>query len=121
MSEDQKEKTEKVAKMDFSKEDIDKHKGMAILAYILFFIPLLTDAKESPFVKFHIKQSLLLVIASVLVSVIGAVIPFLGALVAPIASLAVFVLWIIGLMHAINGEAKEVPIIGKYAEQYLKF
>ncbi len=112
----------KVAKVEFTKEDIDKNKGMAIIAYLIFFIPLLTEAKESPFVKFHIKQAIILIIAGVLVSVVGSIIPFLGwFLIAPIGSLVVLVLWFIGILHAVNGEAKEVPIVGKYAEQYLKF
>lgn len=121
MSEEKKDQVETTATVEFTKEDIDKNKGMAILAYIIFFIPLLTEAKDSPFVKFHIKQAIVLIVASILVSVIGAVIPFLGLLIAPIGSLVVFILWIMGLMHAINGEAKQVPVIGKYADQYLKF
>lgn len=33
----------------------EKNIGMAVVAYILFFIPLLTDAKNDPFVKYHVK------------------------------------------------------------------
>lgn len=121
MSEEKKEVTN-VEKIDFSKEDIEKNKGMAILAYIIFFIPLLTDAKDSPYVKFHVKQSIVLVVAGILVSMIGSIVPFLGwFIIAPLGSIAVFVLWIIGILGAVNGEAKVVPIIGKYASQYLKF
>lgn len=105
----------------FSKEDIDKNKGMAIVAYILFFVPLLTEAKDSPYVKFHVKQAIMLVITSVIVSVLGTVIPIIGWILAPIISLVLFVFWIIAIIGAINGEAKQVPVIGKYAETYLKF
>ncbi len=116
MSEEHKE----VKAATFSKEDIDKNKGMAIVAYILFFVPLLTEAKESPFVKFHIKQAIMLIIAWVAVTILGMV-PVLGWIAAPIASLALFVFWIIGVINAVNGEAKQVPLIGKYADKYLKF
>jgi len=34
---------------------------LAIVAYILFFIPLLTDAKNDPFVKFHVKTRVLII------------------------------------------------------------
>lgn len=117
MSEEQKTTTHTAT---FSKEDIDKNKGMAIVAYILFFVPLLTEAKDSPFVKFHIKQAIMLIIAWVAVTILGLV-PILGWIAAPIASLVLFVFWIIGVINAVNGEAKQVPLIGKYADQYLKF
>ena len=45
--------------------------GMAVLAYILFFIPLLTDAKNDPFVKFHVKQGLVLFLANILVLIVA--------------------------------------------------
>lgn len=77
---------------------------MAILAYFLFFIPLLTDAKDSPFAKFHANQSLLLLIAYVVLSFI----PFLGWLL----WMVVFVFWIIGIINASKGEMKELPLIG---------
>jgi len=117
MSEEQKTTTHTAT---FSKEDIDKNKGMAIVAYILFFVPLLTEAKDSPFVKFHIKQAIMLIIAWVAVTILGLV-PVLGWIAAPIASLVLFVFWIIGVINAVNGEAKQVPMIGKYADKYLKF
>jgi len=41
----------------------EKNTGMAIVAYILFFIPLLTDAKKDPFVKYHVKQGLVIFLA----------------------------------------------------------
>ena len=38
-----------------SSKDIEKNKIMAVLAYIIFLIPLLA-AKDSPFAKFHTNQ-----------------------------------------------------------------
>ncbi len=38
-------------------EDVEKNKAMAILAYIIFFIPLLA-AKESKFAMYHANQGL---------------------------------------------------------------
>src|SRR3990167_3767488 len=50
---------------------------MAIIAYILFFVPLLTgDAKKDAFVKFHTKQGLVLFILVVLINIIDRIIPF---------------------------------------------
>lgn len=99
-----------------------KNTGMAIIAYLLFFVPLLTEDKDDPFVKFHVKQSILVLIASIAVSVIGGIIPIIGwFLIVPLGGIACFVLWVIGIINAANGEKKELPVIGKYAEQFLKF
>lgn len=90
--------------------DAEKNKGMAILAYFIFFIPMLTDAKDSEFAMFHANQSLLLTIGFVAMMFISmGVITMI--LTFPI-SCALFVFWIMGLMNAANGTMKELPIIG---------
>jgi uncharacterized membrane protein len=38
-----------------------------------------------------------------------------------IIRLGVFVLWIIGLVNAINMKKKEIPLVGSFAEKYLTF
>ena len=96
-----------------------KNTTMAAIAYILFFVPLLTDAKDDPFVKFHVKQSLLLWILVVINSIIGRI-PIIG-LISLVLGVGIFVLWILGLMNALNGKMEPVPLVGQYAEQYLKF
>lgn len=103
--------------------DAEENKLMAILAYILFFIPLLTGAhKTSPFVKYHTNQGTVLFIAAVvyaiaygILSTILAFIPIIGwAIIAllGLASLVFFVLCIIGIINAINGKMKPLPVIG---------
>ncbi|OJV66894.1 MAG: hypothetical protein BGO41_03620 [Clostridiales bacterium 38-18] len=86
----------------------------AALAYILFFIPLIVD-KDSEFGKFHANQGLNLLLLGIAVSVLGAIIPFIGwFIISPIGGLLVLVLAIMGIINALNGESKELPIIGKY-------
>lgn len=90
--------------------DIEKNKLNAVLSYlgILIIVPLLSeDAKKSPFAKFHLNQGLVLAIAGV---VGGAVfwIPLIGWA----AGIAFFIIWLIGLLGAINGEMKRVPLLG---------
>lgn len=96
-----------------------KNTGMAIVAYFLFFIPLLTDAKDDPFVKFHVKQSLLLWILAVVNSIIGRI-PIIG-LVSWLLGIGIFILWILGVINAVNGSMTPVPLVGQYAEEYFKF
>lgn len=94
----------------------EKNVGMAIIAYVLFFVPLLTDAKDDPFVKFHVKQSIVLVVAWV-ANFVVAMIPVLGWIAAPIISLVLLILWILGVVNAANGEKKYLPIIGEYGDK----
>ncbi|MFA5051322.1 MAG: hypothetical protein WC499_04385 [Patescibacteria group bacterium] len=95
-----------------------KNTGMAIIAYIIFFIPLLTDAKNDPFVKFHVKQGLTLLIAGIIVGILSSFLPWSLYRISQLLNLFVFVLMIIGIMNASKGEEKPLPIIGKFAENF---
>ena len=97
---------------EYDAQDIEKNKVMAILAYILFFIPLLA-AKDSKFARFHTNQGLVLFLGGIIASVV-AVIPVIGWIIAPIAGLVITVLAVIGIINALNGRAKELPVIGKF-------
>ena len=97
---------------EYDAQDIEKNKVMAVLAYILFFIPLLA-AKDSKFARFHTNQGLVLFLGGIIASVV-AVIPVIGWIVAPIAGLVITVLAVIGIINALNGKAKELPVIGKF-------
>ena len=99
---------------------------MAVLAYIgiLFLIPLLA-AKESPFARFHTNQGIILCITGIIVGVALNILSVLSFAISPallvitgilslIGSIGLFVLMIIGIVHAVKGEAEELPVIGKY-------
>jgi len=111
-----KEETGKPAKV--SKEEIEKNKGMAIVAWFIFFVPLLTDAKDSKFVRFHVNQSFIYVLASIAATILGSILSVVtfgfGALLMPVIWIGLLVLWILGLMSAINGEMKRLPLIGNF-------
>lgn len=89
-----------------TKEDVEKNKTMAIVAYFIFFLPLLTDAKDSKFVKFHVNQALLVFLTFVAAGFLTFLL--IGVLLYPVA----FVLWVLGLINAANGEMKRLPVIG---------
>ena len=75
----------------------DNQMLMAILAYVLFVIPLLTgDAKRNEFVKYHTKQGFALFVVSVGITVVGWVLPFLYIIpVIPLLQLGVFILFVL--------------------------
>ena len=97
-----------------SSADAEKNKAMGIVGYIvpiLFFLPLISDAKDSPFAKFHANQQLLLLITWMAVSIVGGIIPFLGWFV-PLGSICCLVPMVMGIINASKGEIKELPVIG---------
>lgn len=97
--------------------------GMAVIAYLFFFIPLLTDSKNDPFVKFHVKQGLLLFCFSMAFYILRFF-PFLGRVIyvlSPLISIAELAFLIIGIMNALNRKKKELPWIGSLAEKWFKF
>lgn len=108
----------------FAAEDIAQNKGMAALSYLSFLVLIpIFAAKNSRFARFHANQGLVLlvvelawgIVTGVLGGILTAISPFL-VFVSSILSLAnilFFVLMILGIVNAVNGRAKELPIIGK--------
>jgi len=88
---------------------------MGILSYIgvLCLIPLLTK-KDNEFVFFHAKQGLVIFIAEVITAFVAAI-PFLGWVIAPLASLLWIILSIMGIVNVLGDKRKEIPVLGKYA------
>lgn len=99
---------------------------MAVLAYlgILIIVPVLT-AKDEPFVKFHIKQGIALIILWVIIwffSFVFGILTF--AIGFPIFFLSSFlwglsvILVIIGIVNAAGGKMKELPLIGSWGNKF---
>ena len=95
--------------------DAPNVKLAAAAAYfgITFFIPLITHPNNK-FATFHANQGLLLLLLSMLVSALGEMIGLLGVLVIPFLGLVIFVLFVMGLVNALNGETKRLPLIGGF-------
>lgn len=103
----------------YSQQDIESNKVMAILSYftLLVLVPIFA-AKESPYARFHANQGLVLLIIEAILYVITYVlgwIPVIGwilALVVWVLEIIVLVLAIMGIVNAAQGKAKELPIVG---------
>lgn len=81
---------------------------VAYLTWIGFIIAFVSGDKENS--KFHLNQALVLNLFALIGSLTW--IPIIGIL-AGLWSIFVFVCWIIALIGAVNGEEKEVPLLGK--------
>jgi len=109
--------------------DVEANKGMAILAYILFFVPLIAGThKTSPYAKFHTNQGTILfcfavawsIILSILSAILVAITFGVGAYgLASVFSLLISLLYlvplalvIIGIINAAGGKMTPLPVIG---------
>ncbi len=85
-------------------------KLMGALSYLwILSVVMLIVKKESPFVKFHATQGLILFV----VSIIFWFIPIVGW----ILNIGVVILVIIGFLKALSGEQWEMPVIGLLAKK----
>jgi uncharacterized membrane protein len=98
----------------------------AMLAY--FVIPafiFLVMKETSRFVRFHSMQAIILWVTSILISIVLSVaarIPLIGLLVLPIwmlVALGIFLVWVLCMIKAFQGEEFKLPIIGDIAVQQM--
>jgi uncharacterized membrane protein len=97
--------------------DAEANKGMAIIAYILFFVPLLTgDHKKSPFVMYHTNQGMVLFLFSVGGSIISSILMILiiGVFLMFVVGIISLVFCVIGIINVLNGKMKPLPLIGQF-------
>lgn len=108
----------------FDQMDIENNKIISGLSYlgILFFLPLVA-APNSRFGKFHANQSLVLLISSVCVQILSYAFSFFYNIlpwslykllrsVPKLLSFVILIAFIYGLVTALMGKAKEIPVIG---------
>lgn len=101
--------------------DVEQNKLMAVLAYLswLVLIPIIF-APNSRFARFHANQGLVLAIVEIVcgavLSIFGSI-PLIGwlfQLVGSLFSLVCLLIAIIGIVNAVNGKAKQLPVVGAF-------
>jgi uncharacterized membrane protein len=117
--------------------DAQQNKIWGVLAYILFLIPLIGGPKNSPYTRYHTNQGLsffivwvVIVIVLNIVSAIVTAAMFSGgglgllygygwggliifSIIGTILGILFAIIGIIGIVHAVKGERKPLPIVGK--------
>lgn len=97
----------------YSQQDIDQNKVISALAYLLFFLPLLA-CPGSAYGKFHANQGLLLLIVAAGGNFALSILPFVGGVLLPIFNLIVFAFMVLGIVNALGGNAKPLPLFGQH-------
>ena len=100
-------------------------KTTAIVSYLTLigFIAavVIHGSKKSRLGAYHLRQSLGLMLTSIgiaFAATIFAFVPFIGWLVGLSAWFGLLALWVMGLLSAINGEQKPVPVIGEHFQKW---
>lgn len=97
-------------------------KTVAIVSYLTiigFIIAIIMhSSKKTLLGAFHLRQALGLFVTGFVGWIVLMIIPVLGWILLPFYMLAILVLVIIGLIGAINGQMKPVPVLG---QQYQKW
>lgn len=84
-----------------------------IIAYVLF------TSNRSRLAAFHLRQTLALMLCSVAIYILFFVLLFIISLLSFalwFVYIGLFILWVIGLVAAINGQEKPMPVIGQMAQ-----
>jgi len=94
---------------------------LAILLLIAGFIIVLLAKKNDKYAMFYAKQSLVLFIACIVVSIVSLVLVWIiiiGWIIIALLNLALLILWIMGLVYSLSGKETELPIIGSFAKKF---
>ncbi|MVZ61722.1 hypothetical protein GQF63_06805 [Sphingobacterium humi] len=95
---------------------INDGKNIAIIAYLtiigLIIAFVLNNEKKNDFASFHIRQSLGIMLMMFAVSIVSYL-PYIGGIIAIAGFIFGVILWIMGIMNAVNGNKKPVPVVGE--------
>ena len=80
---------------------------------LIFFI-----IDKRPFVRFHAMQSIIVTVVMMVLYFILSLIPVLGWIIMALLGLAFFVLWILLMVKAYQGQKWKLPFIGDMAEKW---
>jgi uncharacterized membrane protein len=101
---------------------VQEGKLMAIISYITvigtFIAFIMNQNKHNSFASFHIRQT-------VGIFLLGLIVNFLRRFtnfdwLDMILGIGIFILWIIGLIGAIQGEEKRIPLLGDQFQEWFR-
>lgn len=102
---------------------VSEGKTTAIIAYITligFIIALVLNMeKKNSFAIYHIRQSLGLILTGLVLGMIN-IIPILGWFISIIGFIVLLIMWISGLLSALNGKEKPVFLLGEKYQEWFK-
>ncbi len=102
-------------------QDSNVDNTVAVVAYITligFIIALIMHQNnKNSLGAFHLREMLGLIIFGVGLWIVS-IIPFLGTVLYFVGAIGLFVLWVLGLINAVNKEMKPLPLIGDLFQKW---
>lgn len=107
--------------MEDKSQSVDHDKLMGILAYLIFFVPLLVG-NRTPFITYHTNQGTILFILAfgghIVLSMFWGMFGLFGyglmGLLSGVFNLFILALAILGIINVTKNEMKPLPIIGGF-------
>ena len=103
-------------------QTVQDGKMMAIISYITVIGTLIAfimnQNKQNPFTSFHIRQAIGIFLLGLVVNFLQRYTNF--GTIDVILAIGVIILWIIGLIGAIQGEEKTVPLLGEQFQEWFR-
>lgn len=98
----------------YDPRDIEDNRGICILNYFgpFLLIPLLLRP-NSPYIRFHANQGIILLIVSICVSALSRL-PLFGWLFGLVGGIFTAVCVILGIINSLGGHSNELPIVGSF-------
>jgi uncharacterized membrane protein len=90
----------------------------AALTYVLGWLTglvFILVEKNNQFVRFHAMQSLMFFAFLT----VATFVPVIGWLLSPLLMIVGFIVWLVSIYKAYNGEEWELPVVGKLAKKQL--
>ncbi len=107
---------------------VAEDRTVAILTYITiigFIIAIvLHSSKKTAIGAYHLRQGLGLVVTGLVLWVGGFILSFIPVinllmiLLWPVIGIGLFILWIMGLIAAVNGQQKPMPVVGEHYQKW---
>lgn len=97
---------------------------ITIIGWIIAFVIHKGNDEKSPMAGYHIEQSFGLILVAIALIIIGNILVAIAgilSLLMMLVNIGLIVLWVFGLINAINEKREPIPLIGKYFEGKFAF
>ncbi|PAM93804.1 import component protein [Flavobacterium sp. IR1] len=96
---------------------------ITIIGWIIAYVKSKDLTPKSDLVNYHLKQGfgifLLSLVTNIILSIVVTIVPSLYFL--SYVGYAIFILWIFGIINAVNEQKKPIPVIGQLFENKFDF
>lgn len=107
--------------MEQNQSSASDGKTIAIISYLtligLIIAFVMNAEKKNSFARYHIVQSLGIMCTGIAIGVISWI-PFIGWFAAVAGSILLLVLWVVGLINAVNEREQPVPVLGEHFNKW---